>query len=43
MRKFDLSVYAFTNIDKQNLQAEVRRVSDEFPRVGEIMVKQILH
>ena len=43
MSAFNLSVYDFTNIDEQSLQAELKSVTDEFPRVGEKMLKQILY
>lgn len=43
MNTFNLSIYEFTDIDDQSLQAEVKRVTDEFPRVGETMIRQILY
>ena len=42
MSKYDVSVYEFSDIDDENLETEVARVTTEFPRVGESMIRQIL-
>jgi hypothetical protein len=43
MNAFNLSIYEFTEIDDQELQTAVKHVTDEFPRVGETMIRQILY
>ncbi|KAH3805258.1 hypothetical protein DPMN_133555 [Dreissena polymorpha] len=43
MNKFNITCYDFTDIDDLNLETEVRHVIAEFPRVGETMIRQILH
>lgn len=43
MSTFNISCYDFTDIDDLNLETEVRHVTAEFPRVGETMIRQILH
>ena len=43
MNLFNLSIYDFTDIDDQNLKAEVKCITDKFPRLGETMIKQVLH
>lgn len=42
MSKYDVSVYEFSDIDDENLETEVARVTTEFPRVAESMIRQIL-
>lgn len=42
MNQFNITVYDFTDIDDYSLEAEVRQVTSEFPRVGETMIRQIL-
>lgn len=43
MSKYQLSVYHFTSIDDDALQREVVQVTNEFPRVGETLIRHILH
>lgn len=42
MSKYDISVYEFIDTDDASLETEVARVTTEFPRVGESMIRQIL-
>ena len=43
MSKYNVSVYSFTNIDEEALRNEVIKVTSEFPRIGETMIRQVLH
>ena len=43
MSKYDLSVYNFTNIDDESLRRQVKKVTSEFPRIGETIIRQVLH